>query len=56
MPYINDETGKLNNFAKEPAMYQTESLGAGQKRSYLVVGITGSLLVLGLIALAFVVS
>jgi hypothetical protein len=56
MPYINDETGKLNNFAKEPAMYQTESLGADQKRNYLVVGMVGSILVLGLIALAFVVS
>jgi hypothetical protein len=56
MPYINDETGKLNNFAKEPAMYKTESLGSEQKRNYLLVGVVGSLLVLGLIVVAFNVS
>jgi hypothetical protein len=56
MPYINDETGKLNNFAKEPVMYKTESLGTEQKRNYLVVGIVGSLLILGMVAVAFTVS
>ncbi len=56
MPYINDETGKLNNFAKEPAMYPTESLGSEQKRNYLIVGIVGSLLVVGMMAVAFNVS
>jgi hypothetical protein len=56
MPYINDESGKLNNFAKEPAMYPTESLGEEQKRNYLIVGVVGSLLVLGLIVVAFNVS
>lgn len=56
MPYINDETGKLNNFAKEPAIYKTESLGSEQKRNYLFVGVVGLLLVLGLIVVAFNVS
>jgi hypothetical protein len=56
MPYINDGDGKLNNFAKEPAIYQAESLGTAQKRNYVVVGIVGSLLVCGLIAVAFTVS
>jgi hypothetical protein len=56
MPYINDESGKLNNFAKEPAIYQTEALGADQKRNYLLVGVIGSMLILGLIVVAFTVS
>ncbi len=56
MPYINDGDGKLNNFAKEPAIYPVESLGTDQKRNYLIVGIVGSLLVCGLIVVAFTVS
>jgi hypothetical protein len=56
MPYINDESGKLNNFAKEPAIYTTESPGTEQKRNYLLVGIVGSLLVVGMIIVAFNVS
>jgi hypothetical protein len=56
MPYINDESGKLNNFAKEPAIYTTASLSTAQKRNYLIVGIIGSLLVVGMIIVAFNVS
>jgi hypothetical protein len=56
MPYINDESGKLNNFAKEPAMYRSEPLSSEQKRNYLVVGVVGSLLAIGLIVVAVTVS
>lgn len=56
MPYINDESGKLNNFAKEPAMYQSEPLSSTQKRNYLLVGVVGTLLVLGLVMVAANVS
>jgi hypothetical protein len=56
MPFINDESGKLNNFAREPQMYQSEALTAEKKRSYLIVGVVGSLLVLGLITVSLTVS
>jgi hypothetical protein len=56
MSFINDESGKLNNFAKEPEMYKSEPLTATQKRNYLLVGAVGSLLVLGLVAVSYTVS
>jgi DMSO/TMAO reductase YedYZ heme-binding membrane subunit len=56
MPYINDGDGKLNNFAREPQMYQSEPMSSVQKRNYLIVGIVGSLLVLGLVVVSFTVS
>jgi hypothetical protein len=56
MPFINDESGKLNNFAREPQMYQSEPPTAAQKRNYVIVGIVGSLLVLGLVVVSFTVS
>jgi hypothetical protein len=56
MPYINDEDGKLNNFAREPQMYSAEPMGANQKRNYILVGVVGSLLVLGLVVVSFTVS
>lgn len=56
MPYINDGDGKLNNFAREPEMYQSEPLSGAQKRNYLLVGAIGSLLLLGLVVVSFQVS
>jgi hypothetical protein len=56
MPYINDGDGKLNNFAREPEMYQFEPLSSTQKRNYVIVGVVGMVLVIGLIAVSFTVS
>ncbi len=56
MPYVKDDDGRLNNFAREPKMYEAEPMDAGQKRTYLVIGGVGGFLVLGLIALASIVS
>ncbi len=56
MPYINDGDGKLNNFAREPEMYKSEPLSGEQKRNYLLVGVIGSLLVLGLVVVSLTVS
>jgi hypothetical protein len=56
MPYINDGDGKLNNFAREPEMYQSEPLSSDQKRNYLIVGVVGVLLVLGLVAVSYTIS
>jgi hypothetical protein len=56
MPYTNEEGGLLNNFAREPKVYQAEPPTDGQKRTYIILGIAGALLVGGLIFVAFAVS
>ncbi|MEH2192133.1 MAG: ssl1498 family light-harvesting-like protein [Nostoc sp.] len=56
MPYINEEGGLLNNFAREPKIYQAEPPTEGQKRTYLILGIAATALVIGLILVAFFVS
>ncbi|PHM11677.1 photosystem II assembly protein Psb34 [Nostoc sp. 'Peltigera malacea cyanobiont' DB3992] len=56
MPYTNEEGGLLNNFAREPKIYQAEPPTEGQKRTYLLLGIAGTALVVGLILVAFFVS
>ncbi|MBD2627342.1 photosystem II assembly protein Psb34 [Trichormus variabilis] len=56
MPYTNEEGGLLNNFAKEPKVYQAEPPTDGQKRTYIILGIGAALLVGGLIFVAFSVS
>jgi hypothetical protein len=56
MPYTTEEGGRLNNFAREPKVYQAEPLSDKQKRNYLIVGIAGTILVGGLIFVAFSVS
>ncbi|MDF5708565.1 MAG: ssl1498 family light-harvesting-like protein [Nostoc sp. S4] len=56
MPYTTEEGGRLNNFAKEPKIYQAEPATEGQKRTYIFVGIAAAALVGGLISVAFLVS
>ncbi|MBE8969995.1 MAG: ssl1498 family light-harvesting-like protein [Nostoc sp.] len=56
MPYTNEEGGLLNNFAREPKVYQAEPPTEGQKRTYLLLGIAATALVVGLILVAFFVS
>ncbi|HYX15444.1 MAG TPA: ssl1498 family light-harvesting-like protein [Nostoc sp.] len=56
MPYTNEEGGLLNNFAREPKIYQAEPPTEGQKRTYLLIGIVATVLVGGLILVAFFVS
>jgi hypothetical protein len=56
MPYTNEEGGLLNNFAREPKIYQAEPPTKGQKRTYLLLGIAATALVVGLILVAFFVS
>ncbi len=56
MPYTNEEGGLLNNFAREPKVYQAEPPTEGQKRTYLFLGIAAMALVCGLITVAFFVS
>ncbi|MEH1792259.1 MULTISPECIES: photosystem II assembly protein Psb34 [unclassified Nostoc] len=56
MPYTNEEGGLLNNFAREPKIYQAEPPTEGQKRTYLILGIAATALVVALILVAFFVS
>lgn len=56
MPYIEEEGGLLNNFAKEPKVYQAEPPTQTQKRNYVLLGIVAAMLVSGLIFVAFSAS
>ncbi|WP_392534765.1 photosystem II assembly protein Psb34 [Nostoc sp. C117] len=56
MPYTTEEGGRLNNFAKEPKIYQAEPPTEGQKRTYIFLGVAATVLVVGLIVVAFFVS
>lgn len=56
MPYTNEEGGLLNNFAREPKVYEAEPPNAQQRRNYIFLGIAAALLVSGVIFVAFAVS
>ncbi|MDJ0620073.1 MAG: ssl1498 family light-harvesting-like protein [Calothrix sp. MO_192.B10] len=56
MPYTNEEGGRLNNFAREPKVYQAEPPTASQKRNYIFLSILGLALVGSLIFVAYSVS
>ena len=56
MPYTQDEEGKLNNFAREPKMYQAEAPSQEEKRNYIIFGILALLLVSGVMAVAVYAS
>lgn len=56
MPYTVEDGGRLNNFAKEPKVYQAEPPTNSQKRNYIVLGILSATLISGLVFVAFSVS
>jgi hypothetical protein len=56
MPYINDEGGRLNNFAVEPKVYQADPPSSTQKRNYIIGGVAAVILLAGIIFVAFSVS
>jgi hypothetical protein len=56
MPYTREEGGRLNNFAREPKIYQAEYPDEAQKKSYFILGIAATALVAVLILVAFSVS
>lgn len=57
MPYqIEDEDGKLNNFAVEPKMYQAEPKSDADQKNTMMLSVLGGVLVVGLIAVTFVIS
>ena len=56
MPYTNEEGGRLNNFAVEPKLYEATPPNKTQQRNYIILGIVGLLLIVGLIAVAVYAS
>lgn len=56
MPYINDEGGRLNNFAVEPKVYQADPPNPTQKRNYIIGGVAAVILLAGIMFVAFTVS
>ena len=53
---FKDDDGRLNNFAREPKVYQAESLTEQEKRNYIILTVITVLLVGGLIAVAIFAS
>ena len=56
MATTQDERGILNNFAKEPKVYQATEPTAKEQRFYLITGTLSALLVVSVVAISFVVS
>ncbi len=56
MPYTKEEGGRLNNFAREPMMYQAEAPSKQEKRNYIIFGVLAFLLLGGVMAVAVYAS
>jgi hypothetical protein len=56
MPYVKDDDGRLNNFAKEPPVYAAEPLNVEQKRNRTIFFVLGGALVVALIAMTTMIS
>jgi len=56
MPYTTEEGGRLNNFAREPKVYQAEPPTKTEQRNYVFMGIAALVLVSGLMYVAVSVS
>ncbi len=56
MPYTTEDGGRLNNFAREPKVYQAEPPTKVQQRNYILWGIAAASLLGGAIYVAFSVS
>jgi hypothetical protein len=56
MPFIEEEGGRLNNFAREPKVYQATPPTATEKRNYVLYGIGALALISSLIFIAYSAS
>lgn len=56
MPYINEEGGRLNNFAIEPKMYQAAPPTKSQQINYVIMSVGAIALIGGLLFVAFSAS
>lgn len=53
---FKDDDGRLNNFAREPKVYQSQPLTEKEKRNYIILALITVLLVGGLITVAIFAS
>ncbi len=53
---FKDDDGRLNNFAREPKVYQTQPLTEKEKRNYIILALITVFLVGGLITVAIFAS
>ena len=51
-----DERGIINNFASEPKTYLAEAPTVKEQKGYLIQGMAAAILVVSVIAIAFVAS
>ncbi|MDJ1176857.1 photosystem II assembly protein Psb34 [Roseofilum capinflatum] len=56
MPYTTEEGGRLNNFAREPKVYQAEPPTQSQKTQYAIMGGIAAVFVGLLFFISFAVS
>jgi len=56
MPYTTEEGGRLNNFAREPKIYEADPPSQSQQRNYIFWGVAAATLVGGVVFIAFSVS
>jgi hypothetical protein len=56
MPYTEEDGGRLNNFAVQPKMYVADAPNKKQKRNYMILGGLSTLLIGGLLFVAFSIS
>lgn len=56
MRYVEEDGGRLNNYAVEPKVYQAEPPNKNQQRNYIILGAGAVALIGGLMAVAVAVS
>ncbi|ERN41800.1 hypothetical protein KR51_00016530 [Rubidibacter lacunae KORDI 51-2] len=56
MPYVEEDGGRLNNYAITPKIYRADPPTASQKRNYIILGALSTVLLAGLMFVAVVAS
>lgn len=56
MPYTTEDGGRINNFASEPKMYEAAPPSKTEQRNYIILGVLGGILIVGVIVVAFYAS
>jgi len=54
--YVEEEGGRLNNYAVTPKVYQAEPPTGNEKRNYIIMGVLSTVLLAGVVAVAFAAS
>lgn len=56
MPYTQEDGGRLNNFAVEPTVYQSEPPTGNEKKNFVILGVFATALLAGVIFVAVYAS